>query len=391
MEKKYYTTGTFAKMANVTERTIRYYDKIGLLKPSFVMENRYRKYSDKDFLKLQKILSLKQLGFSIDEIFPLLTKEENNMKESFLMQSELIDKRIAQMNLLNDTLKSAAILAENENLDWKKVIELVRLTNVETEIVEQYKNTVNLNARIKLHDEYSINKQGWFHWLFEQINFNGVYRLLEVGCGNGTLWKDKNINLRNREIFLSDKSAGMVEEVRNELGKDFNCIVADCEKIPFKDYYFDAVVANHVLFYVKNIDQGLKEIHRVLKFNGTFYCSTYGHNHMKEISEMVKEFDERIILSETHLYDKFGLENGEEILKRYFSSIEILDYPDQLKIDKVEPLVNYILSCHGNQNEIIGKRMEEFKIFLIDKMSEKGFIEITKNAGLFKCTKKSNI
>ncbi len=34
----YYKTGQFAKLANVSERTIRYYDKIGLLKPSFVME-----------------------------------------------------------------------------------------------------------------------------------------------------------------------------------------------------------------------------------------------------------------------------------------------------------------------------------------------------------------
>ena len=65
----YYKTGQFAKLANVSERTVRYYDKIGLLKPSFVMENGYRQYSDLDLLKLQKILSLKHLGFSIEEIF----------------------------------------------------------------------------------------------------------------------------------------------------------------------------------------------------------------------------------------------------------------------------------------------------------------------------------
>ena len=40
--EKYYTTGQFAKMAGVTLRTIRYYDKIGLLKPSYILENGYR-------------------------------------------------------------------------------------------------------------------------------------------------------------------------------------------------------------------------------------------------------------------------------------------------------------------------------------------------------------
>lgn len=386
---KLYTTGKFAKMANVTERTIRYYDKIGLLKPSFVMENGYRQYSDKDFLKLQKIISLKQLGFSIEEIFPLLANDENTkLKDSFMLQSKLIDKRILQFQILNDALKSAASLVETNELDWNKMIELVHLSNIETQVVEHYKNSTNLNSRIKLHNRYSVNEKGWFTWLYEQIDFSGVYRLLEVGCGNGELWKNKNINLRNREIFLSDSSTGMVEEVRKDLGKDFNCIIADCENIPFKDSYFDTIIANHVLFYVKDLDQGLSEIHRVLKRKGVFYCSTYGSDHMKEISELVKEFDSKIVLSESHLYENFGLDNGKDILKQYFDDIEKLEYPDKLVIDEIQPLIEYILSCHGNQNEIIGKRMEEFRLFLSKKMDEKGFIEITKNAGLFKCIKK---
>lgn len=385
----YYTTGKFAKMANVTERTIRYYDKIGLLKPSFVMGNGYRKYSDKDFLKLQKIISLKQLGFSIEEIFPLLANDENTkLKDSFLLQSKLIDKRISQLQILNDALKSAASLVETNELDWNNMIELVHLTNIETEIVDHYKNATNLNSRIKLHDRYSVNKKGWFTWLYEQIDFSSVYRLLEVGCGNGELWKNKKINLRNREIFLSDSSTGMVEEVRKDLGKNFNCILVDCENIPFKDSYFDTIIANHVLFYVKKLDQGLNEIYRVLKREGVFYCSTYGSDHMKEISELVKEFDSRIVLSESHLYEKFGLDNGKDILKQCFDDIEKLEYPDKLVIDEIQPLIDYILSCHGNQNEIISKRMDEFKKFLTNKMNEKGFIEITKNAGLFKCIKK---
>ena len=93
MNDKMYSTGKFAKLANVTERTIRYYDKIGLLKPSFVLSNGYRQYTDSDLLKLQKILSLKHLGFSIEEIFPIVL-EDQDIKESFQMQVELLDSRI---------------------------------------------------------------------------------------------------------------------------------------------------------------------------------------------------------------------------------------------------------------------------------------------------------
>ena len=52
----YYSSGEFAKMANVTLRTIRYYDRQNLLKPSYVNEHGARFYTDSDFVKLQQIL-----------------------------------------------------------------------------------------------------------------------------------------------------------------------------------------------------------------------------------------------------------------------------------------------------------------------------------------------
>ena len=59
----------------------------------------------------------------------------------------------------------------------------------------------------------------------------------------------------------------MVEEVRNKLGSDFNCIVANAEKIPFKDEYFDSIIANHLLFYLNDFESWLKRNSRVLKSN----------------------------------------------------------------------------------------------------------------------------
>lgn len=379
----YYKTGKFARLANVSERTIRYYDKIGLLKPSFVMENGYRQYSDLDLLKLQKILSLKHLGFSIEEIFPMVM-DNTNLKESFELQIDLIEDKISHLQSLKDALKRAS---QSSNLSWNMILSLVQLSNEETNIIEQYKNAKNLNDRISLHEKYSTNKQGWFNWLFEKIDFSKVNRLLELGCGNGKLWQENKIDLRNREIFLSDISEGMVEEVRNKLGSDFNCIVADAEKIPFKDAYFDSVIANHVLFYLNDLNQGLKEISRVLKSNGVLYCSTYGSRHMKEITDIVQNFDSRINLSNHSLYDVFGLENGECILKQYFTSVQRMDYQDSLEITESKPLIDYIMSCHGNQNEILGPRLSEFKEYIEELLQKDGKIVVTKQAGLFVCVK----
>ena len=377
----YYKTGQFARLANVSERTIRYYDKIGLLKPSFVMENGYRQYSDLDLLKLQKILSLKHLGFSIEEIFPMVM-DNTNLKESFELQIDLIEDKISRLQSLKDALKRAS---QSSNLSWNMILSLVQLSNEETNIIEQYKNAKNLNDRISLHEKYSTNSQGWFNWLFEKIDFSKVNRVLELGCGNGKLWQENNIDLRNREIFLSDISEGMVEEVRNKLGSDFNCIVADAEKIPFKDAYFDSVIANHVLFYLNDLNQGLKEVSRVLKPNGVLYCSTYGSRHMKEITDIVQNFDSRINLSNHSLYDVFGLENGESVLKNYFTSVQRMDYQDSLEITESKPLIDYIMSCHGNQNEILGPRLSEFKEYIEELLVSNGKIIVTKQAGLFVC------
>ena len=64
----YYSSGEFAKKANVSVRTIRYYDQQNILKPSLLTEEGVRFYTDSDFTRLQQILLLKYLGFSLEEI-----------------------------------------------------------------------------------------------------------------------------------------------------------------------------------------------------------------------------------------------------------------------------------------------------------------------------------
>lgn len=385
-----YTTGKFAKMANVTPRTIRYYDKYGLLKPNLIGENGYRYYVDADLLKLQRILLLKQLGFSLEEISPILMENDfDSFQQSLHIQLELVDKKIDHLMALRNTLKNTTKFIENNNINWDYVIELIQLINNDKTIIEQYHNSTNLNTRIELHERFSTNDLKWFPWVFKQINFKQVTRLLEVGCGNGKLWDQLTFDLRNREIYLTDISKGMVEDTKKNLNNtNFSYLTVDCMQVPFKDQFFDTVIANHMLFYLKDIHKGLNEIQRVLSLQGDFYCTTYSAQHMRELTELVQQFDSRIKLSNNYLYENFGLENGKNILEKYFYEVKLYKYKDQLIVDEALPLINYILSCHGNQNEIIGKRTEEFKKFVEEKVNKKTPFVITKDAGMFICHKK---
>ncbi|WP_270525088.1 MerR family transcriptional regulator [Longibaculum muris] len=386
---KYYKTGEFAKMANLSIRTIRYYDKIGLLKPSKIADNGYRMYSDKDFMKLQKILSLKYLGFSLDDIFSMTVNDSYlSLQQSLSLQKKMIDQKIEQLQNIKLSLeKTEQFITQSQNIDWKAILDNINFNTMEQDLLEQYKNSTNINIRIKLHEKYSINPIHWFEWMFSQYHLDNGMKVLEIGCGNGELWQRNQKNIPNIQLTLTDISQGMLDDAKNRLKdiKDINYQCFDCHQIPYDNQTFDIVIANHVLFYVQDIEQVLKEINRVLKNDGIFYCSTYGKKHMKEITDLIKEFNPKITLSNIKLYDVFGLENGKIILEPYFKKIETLIHDDYLLVNDVNDIINYILSCHGNQSEFILKDYESFKRYMEKKV--KNEIKITKAAGIFICRK----
>ena len=80
------------------------------------------------------------------------------------------------------------MLEQSGKVDWNDILNLIHITNMEHAIVEQYKNAVNLNVRIALHQRFSHNPVPWFTWLADQIALKDGYRVLETGCGNGELW-----------------------------------------------------------------------------------------------------------------------------------------------------------------------------------------------------------
>ena len=388
----YYSSGEFARMAHVTLRTVRYYDKQDILKPSLVTESGARFYTDEDFARLQQILLLKYLGFSLDDIREMTIGDSDYhfMLNSLNIQLRLVRDRIEQMQLVEKAIQDTAqVIKEQHTIDWSQMLNLIHLTGMEKSLKNQYQNATNISSRINLHSLYSQNKQGWFPWIFEQCRISPGLRILELGCGDGTLWTDSlSLLPEDISITLSDISSGMLRDARRAIGSSdtrFAFRAFDCRKIPCKDESFDLVIANHVLFYCDDIPAVLKDVRRVLAPGGRFLCSAYGKAHMQEVSQLVQDFDERIVLSADRLYERFGRENGQSILAPFFPKAQWLSYEDCLLVQDAEPLISYVLSCHGNQNQYILDRYKEFRAYTARKTA-KGF-RITKDAGVFLCEK----
>ena len=93
------TVGEVAKKMGVTVRTLQYYDKEGLLSPSAESEGGRRLYTDKDLVTLNQIISLKSLGFSLDDIKERLISLETpaDVANALTEQADDIRQKIEQL------------------------------------------------------------------------------------------------------------------------------------------------------------------------------------------------------------------------------------------------------------------------------------------------------
>ena len=103
-----YSSGEFAKMAHVSVRTIRYYDKQNILKPTYITDYGARFYSHEDLVRLQQILLLKYLGFSLDDIREITIDDSNSqmLLNSLNMQLKLFRIELSKCKWLKRRLKT---------------------------------------------------------------------------------------------------------------------------------------------------------------------------------------------------------------------------------------------------------------------------------------------
>ena len=391
IEEPLYTAGDIARMAGVSLRTIRFYDEKGLLKPVRYSEAGYRCYNQASMEILQRILMLKYLGFSLQKIEQVLHTQ--NMDLELSEQKELLLQKKKKLEELISAIGRMEKSGEEDK--WNFLIHLLNLLTEEEKLKEQYRTPSNLEKRIRIHD-FSTNPQKWMEWVYERLQLKENDRILELGCGTGLLWQENIHRLpRGLRLTLTDRSEGMLEKARESLAGYRKLLeerdiqigyrLEDAECPVLEKEYYDCVIANHMLYHVKKRDICLGAIAKSLKAQGTFFCSTVGDEHMRELHEIVRDFDARIEMPYMNITAGFHLENAAPQLYPYFAQIERMDQENDLIVDDVEAVYAYACSYPGNAACILEQRGEEFREKIREKMEKEGALFIHKSTGMFRC------
>ena len=154
----YMTVGELAKKMGVTVRTLQYYDRKNLLKPSAESEGGRRLYTDKEMISLHQILSLKSLGFSLEDIRERLITLDTpaDVANALAAQAADIEK---QIGVLSETLADITALREEvlqmQAVDFKRYAAII--TNLQMKN-EQYRLIKYLDDKTLEHCSSAFDK-----------------------------------------------------------------------------------------------------------------------------------------------------------------------------------------------------------------------------------------
>ena len=191
------TIGEMSKLNNVSQQTLRLYDRINILKPNYINEkNGYRYYSITQSARLDMIQHMKSLGMTLNEIKEQLDKNDISIIQHILEKKrDSIDNKIKELKL---TKKSVDIAIENfERYNSAPKEGIILLEFIKKRIIYRYKGKKNIYGSGLESYEYMLRE------LKSHIKLNKLP--LVYFCNVGSIIRKRNLfknDFISNEIFL---------------------------------------------------------------------------------------------------------------------------------------------------------------------------------------------
>ena len=256
MEKKM-TSGEIAKKVGISQKAVRLYDEKGLLKPSDYSEGNYRLYDNEAILVLEKIIALKQIGFTLEEIYENLILGKNmDIVESLNQQLEIMEKKKLDIERTIACIRGMLTRTKSRP-DWNDVAEVARAIQMDQEADKRHFEAL----------EHTAIDRDWYEVIYDTLDLKKNSRVLDIGCGFGKLWRNnwkripRNIKVDAVDLHGSwaDDFERFVTENTYELAKDtaFYFIWEDVQKdelwAQLQAETYDYIIAHYLLDFLGDI------------------------------------------------------------------------------------------------------------------------------------------
>ena len=209
----------------------------------------------------------------------------------------------------------------------------------------QYADDRYLRVRQEIHEQYTFPPINFPQWVLDRAGWQSPTRILDVGTGTGRYYPLIHERIPQLQYFGVDFSIGMLHSHPSKT----NLVAADAQKLPFANHTFDAVMANHMLFYVPNIETALEEMKRVLVEGGILITAANSVQTMPEFQALFRRalllLSEYVRPNSPYLvppFTTYTLENGVRRLARHFYAVVRHDIPNSLVFQQVEPVMSYL-------------------------------------------------
>jgi len=211
-------TRRFAEKAKVTVRTLHHYDRLGLLKPFRRTAKGFRLYGENEFARLQQILTLKFIGFSLAQIKKILADRSFVLAETLELQRDVLQRQATRIESALAAIERAAeINRQNGTTCWESFNQIIEVINMEQN-TEWTKKYYSESAQAKVEER----KKLWSPELQERVtrSWNDLTRDIEAAIAEGVKPSDERAQtLAARWNALIEEFTGGDAEIREGLNK----------------------------------------------------------------------------------------------------------------------------------------------------------------------------
>ena len=394
------TSGEIAKKVGVSQKAIRLYDEKGLLKPAEYSEGNYRLYDKESILVLEKIIALKHIGFTLEEIYDNLVVGKNmDIVESLNQQLEIMEQKKSEIQKTIDCIKG--ILARTDGKpDWSDVAEIARNIRQDQSADENHFYAL----------KHTANTKDWYECIYEMLDINeerlnSNTRVLDIGCGFGKLWRNNwkkipestTINGIDLHGSWADDFQKFIEENKNELSNNTSVSLywGDVENDDIwneisgesLENNYDYVIAHYIIENLGNIDAFLQKVSSVMKKGAVFFCNAYQvmdeHFFWKQIFKELKLKDNFIkdkIKEEGKCCEDFKL-----LLEKYFEYVEIQSLDNSMRYDNVDEVFEKLCKTYPENIKYIKENESIIKAYFEDILQENGEVIVSNISEFWYC------